>query len=189
MAAAFVQVALSWERLNREALTKRISSRRGRAETRCAFACLRVPASYGVEAGQAPTGRRAPRQIGAAPRLAPASGRPTLRAVTFGPSRARLAGATVMARRTSNGATRRETESNVSRRRGDQESTLHLAVSDGFVSCPRRGLTDIVECFACSAGRGLSAESDEHFLCAWDPRSATDGAAGHPLSGGTRRGA
>lgn len=70
------------------------------------------------------------------------------------------------------------TGSDVSRRAHDHESLFHLAVSDGFVSCPRRGLVDVLECFVCGFGRGLSGGTDERLLCAWDPRRAADDATG-----------
>jgi hypothetical protein len=68
--------------------------------------------------------------------------------------------------------------SDVSRRAYHHESSFHFVVFDGFVSCPRRGLTDVIECFAYGFGRGLSGGSKERFLCAWDPRSATDDVTG-----------
>lgn len=68
--------------------------------------------------------------------------------------------------------------SDVSRRPDDHESSFHLVVSDGLVSCPRRGPTDVLECFVCGYGRGLVGDPNERVLCAWDPWNTADDATG-----------
>jgi hypothetical protein len=49
---------------------------------------------------------------------------------------------------------------------------LHHArvVADGYVQCPWRGGVDVVECFACVDGAGLTTEHVEMIACTWSPQ-------------------
>lgn len=63
------------------------------------------------------------------------------------------------------------------RRRSDGVATRRPVV-DGRVACPRRGRVDVLVCFACPLGRGLTTGHLERVVCALsdtdlDPRSAT----------------
>ncbi len=44
-----------------------------------------------------------------------------------------------------------------------------LAVEDGQLMCPRRGLVDIERCWVCPAYDGLSAGHSEGVVCRWSP--------------------
>jgi len=51
------------------------------------------------------------------------------------------------------------------RSRYDATAT-HRQVVNGRVSCPRRGRVDVLVCFACREGRGLTAGHQERVICA-----------------------
>ena len=51
------------------------------------------------------------------------------------------------------------------RSRYDTTATQRLVVN-GRVFCPRRGSVDVLVCFACREGRGLTAGHQERVVCA-----------------------
>lgn len=57
--------------------------------------------------------------------------------------------------------------------RGDEPVTLRR-VSMGRVICPPHGRVDVVACFLCDLGRGLSDGSEERVRCAWRDESLPD---------------